>query len=181
MAKIQIEYTANIENLKSKLNELVKINETLSRSVFSTKMALDDMSKATSQSSTKKALEDIKKASDSVAKSADTASNSLKKAANTPPPKSNYRDWAKETESIIKQLFSNVLEYEKNADARRQKFANDDVNRRRKVAQETEKYDQETKKLWLAHLAEMDRAAAESQKRRLKLGEERVKAKQNSR
>jgi tape measure domain-containing protein len=178
MAKIQIEYTANIENLKSKLNELVKINETLSRSVFSTKMALDDMSKATSQSSTKKALEDIKKASDSVAKSADTASNSLKKAANTPPPKSNYRDWAKETESIIKQLFSNVLEYEKNADARRQKFANDDVNRRRKVAQETEKYDQETKKLWLAHLAEMDRAAAESQKRRLKLGEERVKAKQ---
>lgn len=178
MAKIQIEYTANVENLKTKLNELVKINETLSRSVFATKMALEDMSKATSQSTTKKALEDIKKASDGVSKSAETASNSLKKAASTPPPKSNYKNWAKETESIIKQLFSNVLEYEKNADARRQKFANDDVNRRRKIAKEVEKYDQETKKLWLAHLAEMDRAAAESQKRRLKLGEERVKAKQ---
>lgn len=178
MAKIQIEYTANVENLKTKLNELVKINETLSRSVFATKMALEDMSKATSQSKTKKALEDIKKASDGVSKSAETASNSLKKAASTPPPKSNYKNWAKETESIIKQLFSNVLEYEKNADARRQKFANDDVNRRRKTAKDVEKYDQETKKLWLAHLAEMDRAAAESQKRRLKLGEERVKAKQ---
>ena len=178
MAKIQIEYTANIESLKQKLNDLIAINENLRRSVFSTNEALQSTSKATAQSSTKKALEDIKKASDSVAKSADTASNSLKKAANTPPPKSNYRDWAKETEGIIRQLFSNVLEYEKNADARRQKFANDDVNRRRKVAQETEKYDQETKKLWLAHLAEMDKAAAESQKRRLKLGEERVKAKQ---
>lgn len=178
MAKIQIEYTANVENLKTKLNELVKINETLSRSVFATKMALEDMSKATSQSTTKKALEDIKKASDGVSKSAETAANSLKKAANTPPPKSNYKNWAKETESIIKQLFSNVLEYEKNADARRQKFANDDVNRRRKVAQETEKYDQETKRLWLAHLAEMDKAAEASQKRKLKLAEESVKAKQ---
>ena len=178
MAKIQIEYTANVENLKTKLNELVKINETLSRSVFATKMALEDMSKATSQSTTKKALEDIKKASDGASKSAETAANSLKKAASTPPPKSNYKNWAKETESIIKQLFSNVLEYEKNADARRQKFANDDVNRRRRTAKDVEKYDQETKKLWLAHLAEMDRAAAESQKRRLKLGEERVKAKQ---
>ena len=178
MAKIQIEYTANVENLKTKLNELVKINETLSRSVFATKMALEDMSKATSQSTTKKALEDIKKASDGVSKSAETAANSLKKAANTPPPRSNYKNWAKETESIIKQLFSNVLEYEKNADARRQKFANDDVNRRRKTAKDVEKYDQETKRLWLAHLAEMDRAAAESQKQRLKLGEERVKAKQ---
>jgi tape measure domain-containing protein len=178
MAKIQIEYTANVENLKTKLNELVKINETLSRSVFATKMALEDMSKATSQSTTKKALEDIKKASDGASKSAETAANSLKKAANTPPPRSNYKNWAKETESIIKQLFSNVLEYEKNVDARRQKFANDDVNRRRKTAKDVEKYDQETKRLWLAHLAEMDRAAAESQKRRLKLGEERVKAKQ---
>ena len=178
MAKIQIEYTANVENLKTKLNELVKINETLSRSVFATKMALEDMSKATSQSTTKKALEDIKKASDGASKSAETAANSLKKAANTPPPRSNYKNWAKETESIIKQLFSNVLEYEKNVDARRQKFANDDVNRRRKTAKDAEKYDQETKRLWLAHLAEMDRAAAESQKRRLKLGEERVKAKQ---
>jgi len=155
MAKIQIEYTANIENLKSKLNDLIAINEKLSNSVFSTKAALENMSKT---------------------------------AANIPPPKfnnknwdketSNSKKWAKETEDIIKQLFSNVLEYEKNADNRRQKFANDDVNRRRKVAQETEKYDQETKKLWLAHLAEMDKAAAESQKRRLKLGEERVKAKQ---
>ena len=174
MARIQIEYTANVEALKSKLNELIDINEKLNRSVFSTKTSLENMSKAVSSSTTKKALDDIKKASDGASKSAETAANSLKKAANTPPPKSNYKNWAKETESIIKQLFSNVLEYEKNVDARRQKFANDDVNRRRKTAKDVEKYDQETKKLWLAHLAEMDRAAAESQKRRLKLGEERV-------
>lgn len=80
MAKIQIEYTANVEALKSKLNELVRINETLSRSVFATKMALEDMSKATSQSTTKKALDDIKKASDSVAKSANATSASLQKS-----------------------------------------------------------------------------------------------------
>ena len=89
MARIQIEYTANVENLKTKLNELVKINETLSRSVFATKMALEDMSKATSQSTTKKVLQDIKKAADGASKSAETLANSLKKTANITQPIAN--------------------------------------------------------------------------------------------
>ena len=74
MARIQIEYTANVEALKSKLNELIDINEKLNRSVFSTKTSLENMSKAVSSSTTKKALDDIKKASDEASKSSEAAS-----------------------------------------------------------------------------------------------------------